>query len=213
MEQNTPMIAKKIWNLIRVAFFMLRKGICKRKLLLDINLVMKRGKIAGKALQNLMFHHQHQHRHQHQHQHQRQHQGFSFEPDTGGSPSHLQYEFSCRSTPLYHHYFTNKKKHDLKNNLDFFYTPYTSLEELKSSDAFNNDMFGMVNSPRNDSRASQAVSGLGLGLNAGVRQLRITDSPFPVQNSDDGDDDSHVDAAAEDFINKFYSQLKKQKYN
>jgi hypothetical protein len=41
-----------------------------------------------------------------------------------------------------------------------------------------------------------------------VRQLRVTDSPFPLQNDDEKD--NQVDKAAEDFINRFYSQLRKQ---
>ena len=40
-----------------------------------------------------------------------------------------------------------------------------------------------------------------------VRQLRITDSPFPLK--DEGD--SQVDKAAEEFIKKFYKDLKLQK--
>ncbi|KAK9690204.1 hypothetical protein RND81_09G111600 [Saponaria officinalis] len=200
MEQNTPMIAKKIWNLIRVAFFMLRKGICKRKLLLDHNLVMKRGKIAGKTIQKLMFQHQHQH------------QGYTDGPvdlQYFSTTPPGEYEFSCSNTPLYRHYFTNKKK-QRHNNLNY-YTPYTSFEDMNNIEAIN-DMFNMINLPRGDSRVSPALSELGLGLNAGIRQLRITDSPFPVQNAADGDGSHVVDVAAEDFINKFYSQLKKQKY-
>nr|XP_043635938.1 uncharacterized protein LOC122607084 [Erigeron canadensis] len=49
MEQNLPIITKKVWRLVRVMFFMLKKGIAKRKFLLDLNTMMKRGKITGKA--------------------------------------------------------------------------------------------------------------------------------------------------------------------
>ncbi|MCI46743.1 hypothetical protein A2U01_0067984 [Trifolium medium] len=42
-----------------------------------------------------------------------------------------------------------------------------------------------------------------------VRQLRVTDSPFPLRDDDEKDGDQ-VDKAAEDFINRFYSQLKRQ---
>ncbi|GJU30801.1 retrovirus-related pol polyprotein from transposon TNT 1-94 [Tanacetum coccineum] len=45
MEQ---VITKKVWNLMRVIFFMLKKGISKAKIMADLNMMIKRGKIAGK---------------------------------------------------------------------------------------------------------------------------------------------------------------------
>lgn len=50
----------------------------------------------------------------------------------------------------------------------------------------------------------------GFGRSPMVRQLRITDSPFPLR---DVDEDSHVDEAAEEFIMKFYKELKQQNSN
>nr|GEW29070.1 hypothetical protein [Tanacetum cinerariifolium] len=48
----------------------------------------------------------------------------------------------------------------------------------------------------------------GFGRSPMVRQLRVTDSPFPLSNVDE---DSHVDDAAEEFINRFYNDLRRQK--
>ncbi|PWA89801.1 hypothetical protein CTI12_AA106270 [Artemisia annua] len=48
MEQNLPIITKKVWNLMRVMFFMLKKGISKAKIMADLNMMIKRGKITGK---------------------------------------------------------------------------------------------------------------------------------------------------------------------
>lgn len=48
----------------------------------------------------------------------------------------------------------------------------------------------------------------GFGRSPMVRQLRITDSPFPLK---DIDEDGEVDKAAEEFIERFYNELKKQK--
>lgn len=56
--------------------------------------------------------------------------------------------------------------------------------------------------------ASPAMALPGFGKSPMVRQLRITDSPFPLK--DDGD--SHqVDVAAEEFIKNFYKDLRLQK--
>ncbi|KAK1434142.1 hypothetical protein QVD17_11060 [Tagetes erecta] len=48
MEQNVPVVANKVWSLVRAMLFMIKKNICKRKLLLELNTIIKR----GKALQN-----------------------------------------------------------------------------------------------------------------------------------------------------------------
>lgn len=42
-----------------------------------------------------------------------------------------------------------------------------------------------------------------------VRQLRVTDSPFPLK---DDDVDCHVDKAADEFIERFYKELRRQKW-
>ncbi|KAL0441489.1 UNVERIFIED_CONTAM: hypothetical protein Sradi_0087800 [Sesamum radiatum] len=95
MEQNLPVIAKKFWHIVKVVYFMLRKGISKAKLLADLNIAMKRGKIAGKsAMHNLMFHHA---------------------AATAASSSNVdadpqlaypvpvnEYEFSCSNSPAFH---------------------------------------------------------------------------------------------------------------
>jgi hypothetical protein len=61
----------------------------------------------------------------------------------------------------------------------------------------------------NDQTIVEASPALpGFGRSPMVRQLRVTDSPFPLQNDDEKD--NQVDKAAEDFINRFYSQLRKQ---
>lgn len=46
---------------------------------------------------------------------------------------------------------------------------------------------------------------------AGVRPLRVTDSPFPVVPEDGaGSGNERVNAEAEDFIRRFYEQLRMQ---
>ena len=55
-------MAKKAWHTVRVAAFMLRKNIYKKKLLLDLKcFTMKRPKLAGKSLAagKLTLHHHH----------------------------------------------------------------------------------------------------------------------------------------------------------
>lgn len=66
-------------------------------------------------------------------------------------------------------------------------------------EALNNDVAVDVASP--------ALPGFGKSPMV-ARPLRVTDSPFPLSGG--GDDDCHVDQAAEEFINRFYNELRLQ---
>ncbi|KDP40869.1 hypothetical protein JCGZ_24868 [Jatropha curcas] len=201
MEQNLPLIAKRVWETVRVIYFMLRKGISKRKLLLDLNLMLKRSnsKIAtkAKAIGNLMFHH-------HSNHHDNHRDVFSF---TG--PLH-EYEFSCSNTPMYSLPFqVNKRRHHHHNNFFScaFHAPPTLDDDVTAANAvklalemLNNNNEGMV-------EASPMLPGF--GRSPMVRQLRITDSPFPLRDVDD--DNGIVDKKAEEFIERFYKELRQQR--
>ncbi|KAJ9559617.1 hypothetical protein OSB04_004777 [Centaurea solstitialis] len=55
MGSRSRVTAKKVWSVVRVMFFMLK--INANRKFLHLNMMVKRVKIAGKALRNLMFHH------------------------------------------------------------------------------------------------------------------------------------------------------------
>ncbi|KAL4560002.1 hypothetical protein LXL04_032150 [Taraxacum kok-saghyz] len=179
MEQNSPVMVKKLWRLVRVMFFMLKKGIIsKRKFLVDLNMMMKRGKIAGKAFHNLMFHHHPQH--------------------LAASPATLpgEYEFSCSNTPSYPlSLFSAHKKH--KNKGHSFSTRSKPLAVDHCDDIMVDDAVYKV---LNMLTASASPPLPGFGNTPMVEQLRITDSPFPV--TDCGEDGDYVDEAAENFIKR-----------
>nr|GEW99422.1 hypothetical protein [Tanacetum cinerariifolium] len=115
MEQNLPIITKKAWDLIRVMFFMLKKGISKAKFITNLNLMIKRGKIAGKSLRNLLFHHHHNW------------VGATFPRHLPPPPSDDgENEFSCTTTPQ------SQNKH---SHLDANDVIVKALEILKSANA------------------------------------------------------------------------------
>ncbi|KNA03127.1 hypothetical protein SOVF_212130, partial [Spinacia oleracea] len=153
--------------MVKLALFMLRKGISKKKLLLNLNMMMKRGKtvFTGKVSTT--------------------HGGF-----VGGGDAFQEYEFSCSNTPLYHHYFTNKKKSHHHQSY-YYYGP--SPEIIDDGGDINLEAINKVLDTVFSSK------------------IRVTDSPFPLQNEEDFDD-QRVDEAAEEFIKRFYSQLKEQNY-
>ncbi|KAL3528701.1 hypothetical protein ACH5RR_008023 [Cinchona calisaya] len=204
MEQNMPMIAKKFWHMLRVAYFMLRKGISKGKLMIDLNMMMKRGKIAGKAIQNLMFHHHHSHHSSatftanHHRRSNDKHLPF-------GAPSGEYYEFSCSNSPAYPNFhlpFHLNKRNKHTNLFSCTHVPDTREDDVMAVHALTRAL-EMLHSET----ASPALPGF--GKSPMVRQLRITDSPFPLKDVDD--EDSHVvDEAAEKFISKFYKDLRRQ---
>ncbi|KAJ8550815.1 hypothetical protein K7X08_000185 [Anisodus acutangulus] len=191
MEQNFPVIAKKFWNIVRVAFFMLRKSISKRKLMLDLNLIMKRGKIASKAaIQNLMFHHM---THQFSSATNRRDNNLPFSP-----PHNNEYEFSCSNTPNYHLPSFNFNK---RNKNRFF--AGTREDDVVVVNAAVMKALEMIQSETTSPGPNYLP---GFGRTPMVRQLRVTDSPFPVNM----EEDSRVDEAAEAFISKFYKNLRWQ---
>ncbi|XVE97594.1 hypothetical protein REPUB_Repub03eG0032900 [Reevesia pubescens] len=103
MEPSPPFIAKKLSNLARLSFFMLRKGFSKSKLVLDdLQFLMKRGKFMGKALNELIM--------------VTNHASMSCKSrDVHMSfVSPMEYEFSCTTSPTHQPYIpfhASKRKH------------------------------------------------------------------------------------------------------
>ncbi|XP_019198427.1 PREDICTED: uncharacterized protein LOC109192309 [Ipomoea nil] len=213
---NLPVIAKRFWNVVRAALFMLRQGISKKKLMLDLNLRLKRGKIAaGKAaVHNLIFHHHH-------------HASTSSSSssaaatdattkDCGGDlPAAAYadlsdaYEFSCENSPArerrgggFHlpnlNYLSILKKLNkhLRLSASSAHAPPPTEEEI---------MIAAEEIVLQSAMASPALPGF--GRTPSVRQLRVTDSPFLFS---DAGGSSHVDEAAENFISRFYDDLRRQ---
>ncbi|XP_058774169.1 uncharacterized protein LOC131648427 [Vicia villosa] len=162
MESNLPVISKRVWRMVRVAFFIMRKKLSKGKVMKDLNMMLKRrGKVAGKVIANIMFHRHHK----------------------GSTRSHHS-----------HNSFTSSQ------------APPTPLDEAMTMSA----MKTILNTLNNDQEIVEASPALSIfERSSRVRQLRVTDSPFPLRDDDDGKD-NQIDKAAEDFIKRFYRQLRKQ---
>lgn len=182
-RSRSGMAAKKIWNIVRAMLLMLRKGIAKSKITVELNLMYKRGKLA--FVKNLLMFHQFTCR--------------SHDHTQYLSPS-CEYEFSCTNTPALikrnHHRFFKSSSSQYDH-----VPPFNPVHKLLL-DMLNNNTTTTINSPS----PSPLVPLPGFGESPIGRQLRVTDSPFPL--NDDGD--SHVDAAAQEFINKFYKHLNSQ---
>ncbi|WOL12389.1 hypothetical protein Cni_G21155 [Canna indica] len=193
---------KRLWRIARVVFYMIRKGISKDKLMLDLHLLLKRGKVAGKALGNLMTFHHHHHRHHHT-SGTATYSGFScrsMDPDLSFyHPAEV--EFSCSNTPAFR---ATKQKHRRGGRRCDLYD-YDAVAVAEAFEILNyeaSDAESVAASP------SPAMWSFGKSP-AGVRKLRVTDSPFPWREEEE-EVDSCVDEQAEEFIKRFYEKLRLQ---
>ncbi|KAL6221869.1 hypothetical protein ACLB2K_005261 [Fragaria x ananassa] len=202
VEPSPRVVAKKLWNLVRIVFFMLRKGLTKSKLLVDLNMMLKRGKLASKAITNnlIMLHHS------------SNHSAFSCRSNDAVSfVTPREYEFSCSNSPATHNPFHFHHKRNKHHHHGYFaknpsVTAVAYQYDDVSTAAAVQRVLEMLNNEM-VAEASPMVTLPGFGKSPMVRQLRITDSPFPMKE----EGDSQVDKEAEEFIKKFYKDLKLQK--
>eukprot|EP00262_Sarcandra_glabra_P007584 TRINITY_DN20478_c0_g1_i1.p1 TRINITY_DN20478_c0_g1~~TRINITY_DN20478_c0_g1_i1.p1 ORF type:complete len:220 (+),score=29.78 TRINITY_DN20478_c0_g1_i1:70-729(+) len=187
-------VPKRVWNFLRIAFFMMRKGfISKRKLIMDMNLMMKRGKLLRKNLGNLMFHH-------------------------SRSPAHgygiQDYEFSCKNSPNPVFLHVTKRKHHYFPSIPHFpcINPPEDPEESDENKKTVVVLPKIEYSPAYSyTQQPDAASDLAVG-----EKMSPLASPFSVRVSeycseDENDSGNHrVDDEAEEFIKRFYEQLRVQ---
>ncbi|KVH93874.1 uncharacterized protein LOC112517385 [Cynara cardunculus var. scolymus] len=204
MEQRAPLMAKKLWGIIRAILYMVKRGLSKGIPWLELHMMIKRsGKIAGKAIGNLLL------------DHQTLSSALTCRPNdihaTFIAPR--EYEFSCSNTPLFypkrktnrHHYHAGNHHHHgglyRRSHKDH---ELTVNNVKRVFDILNNYETATVAEPE-----KSPLTLLGFGGSPQVRQLRVTDSPFPVNNTEE--DGIQVDKAADEFIKNFYNELKQQK--
>lgn len=216
MESSSNSIAKKLLHMFKVVYYMLRKGIIsKRKLMMDLHLLLKCGKLAGKALGNLMTIHGHHHHHTDNYSSSRAYSSSSFSC-MSMDPNHSFYdprevEFSCSNTPSYPVNITRRKNHHHRSNKNYSYD-YEAVAAIAKA-------FEMLNKSSNNTAADMSDSesvlpspspmiAFGKSPAKMVRQLRITDSPFPIKEDEVAD--GRVDKEADEFIRRFYEQLRMQ---
>ncbi|XP_039144017.1 uncharacterized protein LOC120281195 [Dioscorea cayenensis subsp. rotundata] len=176
---------------------MLRKATCKRsKLMLDLNLIMQRSKLAGKAITHLLTFN---HNHHHHHHHHRSLPCFYMDPMMSYyNPNPREVEFSCSNTPSNSKSNKHGKHHHHHHN----------HHQLYDAEAIAK-VFEILNDVEDDHGDQSLISSPSPLMMLGqVRQLRITDSPFPVKEEES--DGFRVDLEAEEFIRRFYEQLRLQ---
>ncbi|KAL1356593.1 hypothetical protein HN51_008591 [Arachis hypogaea] len=190
-----PMVAKKLLNILRIVMVMLRKGISKSKLISEFNLLLKRGKIAASNAisTTLTLHHHYAAAFTRHRSSFRNNKNLSFYP--------REYQFSCTSSPAFNYH---SRRHHRCHHHEDVSTLCKVLEMLKDNNN-NSNCEMMMDSPL------MPLPGFGKS----PKQLRITDSPFPLKDEEDFDDDDggKIDIKAEEFIKRFYKNLHSQHTN
>uniref|UniRef100_A0A0E0JXP0 Uncharacterized protein n=1 Tax=Oryza punctata TaxID=4537 RepID=A0A0E0JXP0_ORYPU len=253
-----PGVARRLWRVVRAVLYMLRRGLAPsgRKLAMDLHLILRRGKIAGKALGHLVTFHHHGHRGA----------GFSAAAAAGSSLScraidpalavyepsrgRREVEFSCSNTPSSttggggggggllgrrrrnrHH---RRDEYEYSNadtgaggsgyydhGYDAAYVARV-FEMLNDSEHLFNDDDAVAPAtaettplwtPARSSRSPAPAA-------ASRHRARITDSPQFASTGGGNDEDSassagggqqQVDRKADEFIRRFYEQLRAQR--
>ncbi|XP_007032080.2 PREDICTED: uncharacterized protein LOC18601169 [Theobroma cacao] len=197
VHARAPVIAKRLWNVLRITFFMIRKGlISKRKLMMDMNLMMKRGKLLRKSLSNLVSHHHHSKR------------------VTRGSFGLQEYEFSCSNSPNPVFFHVPKRKH---HN----YFPCINPPEVIEEEDDDDDQQHLEQEPKAVVLVPKTPEyTFNFRFDAsefapGEKRSPLL-SPFSVRVSNYSSEDEtdgrnrQVDDEAEEFIKRFYEQLREQ---
>ncbi|EEF49300.1 conserved hypothetical protein [Ricinus communis] len=181
-------LAKRLWNVLRVTFFMIRKGlVTKRKLIMDMNLMMKRGKLLRKSLSNLLSHHHHSRN------------------MTRGSYGLQEYEFSCSNSPNPVFFHVPKRKHH--------YFPCINQPEVIEEEENGKALVMLPKTPEytfNIHLDNSAAYDFAPGEKRSPSpfSVRVSDYSSEEENCDAGN--GQVDDEAEEFIRRFYEQLRVQ---
>ncbi|KAL6003556.1 hypothetical protein ACLOJK_023788 [Asimina triloba] len=186
-------IGRRLWNFVRIAFFMIRKGILsKRKLLMDMNLMMKSRKVLVKpTLRNLVFHTS---------------KG-AVTPRYGLN----EYEFSCSNSPNPIFFHAAKRKHH-PFSLKKPHFPCINIQDERDDQSDHEARLPVIMLPKieyspaaysNDSR----LDGSELSPLVSPFSIRVSNCSWDDENENGG---RQVDAEAEEFIKRFYEQLRVQ---
>ncbi|KAF5743228.1 hypothetical protein HS088_TW09G01293 [Tripterygium wilfordii] len=189
MEPSPPLYTTKICKMVREFLFTVSTGVSKSMITFDLNFLMKRGKIVVKVLNDIVVRH---------------HTALScISHDVNASfVSPREYEFSCSHSPSYQPYVRfhvssrHKPKYRSRRSGNFKYYKRSHAPLTVRGDVVDWEVDDVaVESPLVDPL---------------VRRVRITDSPFSL-NGECNKEDCHVDKAAEEFIRRFYKELRSQK--
>jgi Cotton fibre expressed protein len=198
---QTP--TKRLWQILQAVYYLLYKGISKQWLSLELHLLFKRGRLAAKSLKRLTDHHPSTCNAKHY---------MSVLSCRSMDPSTAVYvprevEFSFSNTPNYNSYNVSKPKLFRKSYKRALPLSYRNDDASSVMRIF--EVLDMGDQEEEFESVASPSPRISWKTPVGVRQLRVTDSPFLME--DEGEKEAGVvDMKAEEFITRFREQLRSQ---
>lgn len=220
MEIHSPVVAKRLWNVLRITFIMIRKGlVSKTKLMMDMNFMTNRGRLLRKSFTNFMSQ-------QHHHSHSHSNSNSAGKSTRGGFGIQEYYEFSCSNSPINcNPVFSHVPKHNKHNCYYFPCINHRQAAEMEDEDPDDHEPKAVAfvhktpDYPFNlrfdhDQKPSPMLS---------LFAVRISNYSSEENEIDNNNNNSNnnaaaatsglrVDDEAEEFIRKFYKQLRLQSH-
>ncbi|KAG0517318.1 hypothetical protein BDA96_09G078900 [Sorghum bicolor] len=210
-----PGLARRLWHVVLAVCHMLRRGLSPKRIMMDVHLLLGRGKLVGRTLRGHLAHHPSS-------SHHRRHHGHHLTNYVGASSSSStlasfyghprEVEFSCTTTPSYPQglFFPFKGRGGRGGARGDQYGGLDAAAVARAFEMLSAEVDGGGGGTGTPAVAPSPMVAWILGRSpAGVRPLRVTDSPFPAV-PEDGCCNERVDVEADDFIRKFYEQLRLQ---
>ncbi|KAF3335065.1 Cotton fiber expressed protein [Carex littledalei] len=203
MATNDPQTpTKRLWQVLRAVYYLLYKGISKQWLSLELHLLSKRGRLTAKSLKRLTDHHPSTRNAKHY---------MSVLSCRSMDPATAVYvprevEFSCSNTPLYN---VSKPKLFRRSNKQSLTSSYRNDEVSSVMRIF--DVLDVGNQDEEVESVASPSPWINWETPVGARQLRVTDSPF-LMEEEGGKEAGVVDRKAEEFIARFREQLRSQQH-
>jgi type II secretory pathway pseudopilin PulG len=199
-------VARRMWRVLRAVLYMLRRGVPSgRKLAMDLHLLLRRGKFAGKALGDLLTSH---------------HRGAGSHYGAAGKFSCLalhpglavhepsprarrEVEFSCSNTPS----AAGLGKRDDGGYLRYYdAADVARVFEMLNDDGVFDDESNQPAAATPTAYATPSPARLLWAFSRSPAVRRVAASP-----SGGGSEDAQVDRQADEFIRRFYEQLRAQR--
>ncbi|KAJ4797427.1 Avr9/Cf-9 rapidly elicited protein [Rhynchospora pubera] len=201
-DPQTP--TKRLWQILQAVYYLLYKGVSKQWLSLDFHLLSKRGRLAAKSLKRLTDHHPSTHPAKHY---------MSVLTCRSMDPATAVYvprevEFSCSNTPSFPSlYNVSKPKLFRKNHKRSLRSSYSNDDVSSVTRIF--EVLDMGEPEEEVDSVASPSPWINWKTPVGVRQLRVTDSPYMTE--EEGEKEAKgVDMEAEEFIAWFREQLRSQ---
>jgi Cotton fibre expressed protein len=207
MASNGPQTpTKRLWQILEAVYCLLYKGISKQWLSLELHLLFKRGRLAAKSLKRLTDHHPSTRNAKHY---------MSVLSCRSMDPSTAVYvprevEFSCSNTPNYNSYNVSKPKLFRRSNKHALPLSYRNDVDVSNVTRIF-EVLDMGDQEEEVESIASPSPWVSRKTPVGVRQLRVTDSPFLTE--EEGEKEAGVvDMKAEEFITWFREQLRSQQH-